>query len=44
MMNKLDLKRGDYIRLESVNIPIGTSVTVRLVDNTLLGVEDVQKM
>ena len=44
MMNKLDLKMCDYVRLESVTIPIGTSVTVRLVDDTLLGVDNVQEM
>ena len=44
MMKKLNLKPMDYVRLESIKIPIGTSVTVRLIDDTLLGVENVQEM
>lgn len=44
MMNKLDLKPGDFIRLESVSLPKAKKVSVRILDKGLLLAENIKDM
>ncbi|KAK8818848.1 hypothetical protein WA538_004153, partial [Blastocystis sp. DL] len=42
MMEKLKLNPGDYVRIESVSLPKGKRVTLRLLDRALLAIQDVK--
>ena len=41
-MKKLGLEIGDYVRVESIAIPKGIFVQVRLLDKALLEIRDVK--
>ena len=43
MMDKLELKMGDYVRLESVSLKKGKRVQVRLLDKAMLEIKDVRQ-
>lgn len=43
MMEKLELKTGDYVRLESVSLNKGKRVQVRLLDKAMLEITDVRQ-
>lgn len=42
MMDKLKLNAGDYVRIESVSLPKGKRVTLRLLDQGLLAIQDIK--
>ena len=42
MMEKLKLNPGDYVRIESVSLPKGKRVPLRLLDRALLAIQDVK--
>ena len=43
MMEKLELKTGDYVRLESISLKKGKRVQVRLLDKAMLEIKDVRQ-
>lgn len=42
MMEKLKLDTGSYVRIESVSLPKGKRVTLRLLDRALLAIQDIK--
>lgn len=44
MMDKLDLRIKDYVRIESVSLPKAKKVTIRIVSKELLEVNNIKEL